>query len=153
MIEILEQTSLFKDLSYEILEGIASFCEQQVLNDGDILIQEDDAASSDIFVLSEGSVEIVSNNTGMTSGEVVLSSEDKEVFGEISWLTSTRRTASVRCHGGAEVIRIDGIKLMKFLEVKPEVGFVITRRIAILLSQRMEESNRLLKQILWNKNI
>ena len=153
MIEILEQTSLFKGLSYEYLEGIASFCVHESLSDGDMLIQEDDTENSDIFILSEGSVEIVSNNTGVTSGEVVLSSEDKEVFGEISWLTNAKRTASVRCHGGAEVIRIDGKKLMQYLEANPGVGFVITRRIATVLSQRMEESNRLLKQILWNKQI
>jgi len=153
MIEILTQTSLFEGLSTEQLSDIANFSEHLVLNDGDMLIQEDDAQNADIFILIEGNVEIVSNNTGLTSSEVVLSSEDTEVFGEISWLTNAKRTASVRCHGGAEVIRINGKKLMQYLESKPEVGFVITRRIATLLSQRMEESNRLLKQILWNKHI
>jgi len=153
MIEILDQTRLFKGLSYDQLNDITHFSECLLLNDGDILIHEGDETNADIFVLSEGNVEIVSNTTGLTSGEVVLSSENKEVFGEISWLTNARRTASVRCHGNAEVIRVDGKKLMSYLEANPEAGFIITRRIAELLSKRMEESNRLLKQILWNEQV
>ncbi|NOY66379.1 MAG: cyclic nucleotide-binding domain-containing protein [Gammaproteobacteria bacterium] len=153
MIKMLSETSLFKGISLKQLSDIAEFCDRLVLNEGDMLIQEDEAGNSDIYVLIEGNVEVVSNNTNLTSGEVVLSHEDKELFGEIGWLTNAKRTASVRCYDGAEVIRIDGEKLMQYLEETPEVGFIITRRIAQTLSQRMEESDRLLKQILWNKNI
>ena len=153
MIEMLSQTSLFKDVSYEQLIDISKFCERMIMNAGDFLIREDDTGNSDIYVLIEGNVEIVSNNTDTTSGEIVLSHEDKEIFGEIGWLTNAKRTASVRCYDGVEVIRIDGDNLMQYLEVNPEVGFIITRRIAETLSQRMEESDRLLKQILWNKSI
>jgi len=153
MIEMLSKTSLFKDISYDQLSDITQFCERMFMNEGDMLIAEDDTGNSDIYILIEGNVEIVSNNTKLTSGEVVLSHEDKEIFGEISWLTNAKRTAGVRCYKGAEVIRIDGSKLMRYLEAKPDVGFIVTRRIAETLSQRMEESDRLLKQILWNKNI
>jgi len=153
MIEMLSKTSLFKDVSYDQLSDITQFCERLFMNEGDMLITEDDTGSSDIYILIDGNVEIVSNNTNLTSGEVVLSHEDKEIFGEIAWLTNAKRTAGVRCYKGAEVIRIDGDKLMRYLEAKPEVGFIVTRRIAETLSQRMEESDRLLKQILWNKNI
>jgi len=152
MIEVLERNSLFRGLSDLQLESIADLASRNEYDDGDFLIKEDDK-NTDLYILCNGSVEIVSNNSTKTSGEVVLSSEDKDVFGEINWLTNSKRTAGVRCHGPVEAISIDGAKLMAYLEKTPEVGFIVTRRIARLLSERMEESNRLLKQILWNEHI
>jgi len=152
MIEILGQNSLFKGLEGQQLEDIADLSSRTEYDDGDFLIREDDK-NTDLYILCEGSVEIVSNNTAKTSSEVVLSSEDKDVFGEINWLTNSKRTAGVRCHGPVDAIRINGEALMNYLENNPEVGFKVTRRIARLLSARMEESNRLLKQILWNEHI
>jgi len=152
MIEILGQNSLFKGLADQQLEDIADLSSRTEYDDGDFLIREDDK-NTDLYILCEGLVEIVSNNTAKTSGEVVLSSEDKDVFGEINWLTNSKRTAGVRCHGPVDAIRINGEALMSYLENNTEVGFKVTRRIARLLSARMEESNRLLKQILWNEHI
>jgi len=153
MIEELEQVTIFKGLSSAQMDDIARLCSREQCSDGDFLIQEGDDQSDDLYILLSGTVEIVSSNSKTTSSEVVLSREDKEIFGEISWLTNTRRTAGVRCHGNVEAIRIDGDALMSYLESEPEVGFYVTRQIAILLSRRMEESNRLLKQLLWNRDI
>jgi CRP-like cAMP-binding protein len=149
----LDQISIFNGLTYAQLENISSFCTREMHDDGDILIKEGDQGSTDLFILLDGTVEIISSNASTTSNEVVLSREDKEIFGEISWLTNTRRTAGVRCHGNVEAIRIDGHALMNYLEQDAEAGFHVTRQIAVLLARRMEESNRLLKQLLWNRDI
>ena len=122
MISDLEQAKFFYDLSPKQLEEIAPFCKLLQLSDGEIMIQEGGTGGNDLFYLLSGSVEIVSNNTSILSNEVVLSKEDKELFGEISWLTNCKRTASVRCRGPVEVIRI-------------------------------EETDDLMKQILWNTGL
>lgn len=153
MLEELDQITLFNGLSCAQMEDIAKFCTRCNYTDGDFLIKEGENGNADLFVLSDGNVEIVSSHTSTTSNEVVLSREDKQIFGEISWLTNSRRTAGVRCHGNVEAIRIDGQALMQYLEEHPAVGFHITRQIATLLSRRMEDSNRLLKQLLWNRGI
>lgn len=153
MISELEQINMFKVLSFDQLEKISAFCKIQQYYEGDILIEEGDEASANMFILLSGSVEIVSSTSMTTSNEVVLSREDKEIFGEIGWLCNTRRTAGVRCNTEVEAIYIDGIKLMAYLEGEPTVGFQVMRQIATLLAKRMEESNRLLKQLLWNRNI
>ncbi len=153
MIEELEQVGIFKGLSSTQLDDISRLCSREQYSDGDFLIQEGDDQSDDLYILLSGTVEIVSSNSKTTSSEVVLSKEDKEIFGEISWLTNTRRTAGVRCHGNVEAIRINGDALMSYLESEPEAGFYVTRQIANLLAGRMEESNRLLKQLLWNRDI
>lgn len=153
MISELEQISMFKGLSYDQLEKISDFCDIQQFYEGDILIKEGAERSADMFILLSGTVEIVSSNAVATSSEVVLSREDKEIFGEIGWLCNTRRTAGVRCNVDVEAIRIDGVKLMAYLEEEPTAGFQVMRQIATLLAKRMEESNSLLKQLLWNRDI
>ena len=153
MITDLEQTNFFRDVSLEQLEEIAPFCKLLQLSDGEIMIQEGEKGGNDLFHLLSGSVEIVSNNTSILSNEVVLSREDKELFGEISWLTNCKRTASVRCRGPVEAIRIDGRALMEFLEKNPEIGFLAMRRVALIMSERIEETDDLMKQILWNTGL
>ena len=153
MISDLEQTNFFRDLSLEQIEEIAPFCELLQLSDGEIMIQEGDKGGNDLFHLLSGSVEIVSNDTSILSNEVVLSKEEKELFGEISWLTNCKRTASVRCRGPVEAIRIEGKALMEFLEKNPDIGFLIMRRVALIMSERIEETDDLMKQILWNTGL
>ncbi len=149
----LDQVSIFTGLTYEQLENISSFCTRQMHDDGDMLIEEGDHGDADLFVLLGGTVEIVSSNAATTSNEVVLSREDKDIFGEISWLTNAKRTAGVRCNNNVESIRINGHGLMAYLQQDTEAGFQVTLQIAKLLAHRMEESNLLLKQLLWNRGI
>lgn len=153
MLYDLENIGLFQDLSHEDLNAIAKFCRREILADGDVIIHENERTGHDLFILCKGTVEVVSNETNTVSNEAVLSPESKELFGEISWVTKSRRTASVRCKGPAEVIRIDGARLDAYMAQHPSVGFAIMRRIAILLSQRLSETDTLLKQILWNTGI
>jgi CRP-like cAMP-binding protein len=153
MIDNLVDVPLFRDLDMSSLEDITGFCSKQHYDDGDILISENDHDNFDIFILSKGNVEIISNCSPTTSGEVVLSNKDCEVFGEISWLTKENRTATVRCIGEVEAIRIDGDAFMRYLESHPQVGFSVLRNLAITLSKRLGTTDALLKQILWNSSV
>lgn len=150
MINQLLTTYLFKDMDYAALEEMARFSSHVHLNDGDVLIHENETENFDVFVLCAGSVEIISSSSSSVSGDVAISKQDVEVFGEISWLTRRKRTATVRCRGEVEAIRIDGNAFMHYLEQHPKAGFEIMRKISLLLAQRLESTNMLLKQILWN---
>lgn len=153
MISGFEAVSIFTDLEFKTLEDISDFSELLVLSDGEELIAENDTSGTDMYVLREGNVEILSNGSGITSGDISISKQDKEIFGEISWLSGHKRSATIRCVGDVEVIRIDGDSLSTYMLQHPEAGFVIMRRIAILLALRLDQTNNLLKQVLWNSNI
>jgi CRP-like cAMP-binding protein len=153
MYDELKESSCFQDLNADQIASILPYCSQVILNDGDIMIHEGEQDSQDLFLLISGAVEIVSSDSNITSSEVVLSSEDKDLFGEISWLTGGKRTASARCRGDVEAIKIDGNALMQHLEKNSGTGFKVLRRIALILSRRLEESDSLMKQLLWNANI
>jgi len=150
MIPELLESSLFSDTDVDILEDIADFCQRRECDDGDVLIEENSSDSYDIFILCEGNVEIISNFTDKTSSEVVISSQENDLFGEISWLLQNRRTASVRCVGEVTAIQIDGDQLMAYFEANEESGFHFMKRIAKLLAERMSKTDGLLKQLLWN---
>jgi len=150
MISGLDNVSLFMDLDAESMEDISKFCTKFTLMDGEDLISENENASYDIYVLCDGNVEIITSGSGVTSQEISLSEQDKEIFGEISWLLNGKRTATIRCQGEVEAIHIDGAQFMRYLETHPQAGFLIMRRVSIILAQRLNKTNGLLKQILWN---
>ena len=144
---------VFQDLEYSVLEDIAGFSTKLQLVEGDDLISEHRGSLSDIYVLCSGSVEIISSSSGITSEEVSLSRQDKEIFGEISWLTQRKRTATIRCLGDVDAVCIDGRQFMRYLDTHPDVGFSVMKNIALLLADRLNHTDGLLKQILWNSNI
>lgn len=150
MINQLLNTYLFKDMEYEALQEIAKFSTRLQLNEGDVLIHENETENFDVFVLCSGSVEVISSSSASVSSDVVISKQDLEIFGEISWITRHKRTATVRCRGEVDAIRIDGKVFMRYLEQHPKAGFDVMHKIALLLAQRLVSTDILLKQILWN---
>lgn len=153
MIDKLEKLSIFKGLNHDTLVDISLLCQAIIYEDGETIIAEKMNESFDLFFLIRGNVEVTSNTSRIASEEAVLSREDKELLGEISWLLNVRRTATVKAVDEVEVIRINGPRFMSFLERKPEIGFRVMRRITRQIAGRLNESDNLLKQILWNSNI
>jgi CRP-like cAMP-binding protein len=153
MVGELVHTYLFRELDVRSLEEISTFSERRQLLDGDVLIHENESENFDLYVLCSGAVEIISSSSRAVSGDVVISKQDMEVFGEISWITGRRRTATVRCRGEVDAIRIDGARFMDYIEKHPRIGFLVMRRIAGLLSERLISTDTLLKQILWNSTL
>ena len=153
VIDELADSSICENLDHFTIDEIAKFCIKLELVAGDSLISEYDGACFDLYILCAGNVEIVSNHSTASSGEVVLSKRDTDLFGEIGWLHRKNRTATVRCIGDVEAIRINGDKFMRYLEQRPEVGFQVMRNIAHLITERLSQTDSLLKQILWNINI
>jgi len=146
----LGNASVFRDLDEPSLIAITHFSKFINLMDGEILISEKEPKSDDIFVLCSGQVEIVSNGSNMTSGEVSLSKNDKDIFGEVGWLCNGRRTATVRAIGDVEAICIDGQHLKTFLFDHPHTGVKFLFNISKTLAERLDTTNGLLKQLLWN---
>ncbi len=150
MIEILEGISLFEDLDHAMLADISLMCGRHGFYDGEILISESDKENRDLYILISGNVEVLSINKTSVCGEVVLSKKDKDIFGEVGWITDQPRTATIRAIGDVEAIKIDGNQLMEYMEKNSDAGFIIARRIAALLAQRLIFTDDLLKQILWS---
>lgn len=153
ILEQLTSTPLFKGINIRAMTDITCFCDVRELDDGDILISEDDKESRDIYILCNGSVEIVSNKSQDISSEIVLSSGEVDILGELSWLLNTKRTATVRCKGEVTIIHIDGQQLKDYFDINSEIGYPFMKNLSELLAKRLMQTDDLLKQILWNTNI
>ncbi len=150
MVDDLVNTYLLMEADVKTLEDISAFSKRLQLLDGEVLIHENETENFDLYVICSGAVEILSSSSTAVSSDVAISKQNRDIFGEISWITRKRRTATVRCRGEVEAIRIDGEKFMSYLSAHPQTGFLVMRRIAGLLCERMASTDQLLKQILWN---
>jgi len=52
-----------------------------------------------------------------------------------------------------ETIKIGGNALMEELKKPPELAFKGLHRISLTLVERLDDSDRLMKQLLWDSNI
>ncbi len=153
MITTLEKISVFQGLDSAALTQISSHCQPIELGDGEILVSEHDTTNYDLFALISGKVEILSRGLSHTSSEIALSNQEKDLIGEIAWLTRGQRTATVRCLGDVEAIRINGDALTQYLETNARAAFIIMRNLAKLLATRLSNTDNLLKQLLWNMHL
>lgn len=153
IIDQLKLTSLFTDLPLLQLEEVTRLCSYRHLDDGEIVITEKDWDNFDIFIICKGYLEIVSSASKQISDEVVISTKDRGILGEMAWLTKSPRTATIRCHGPVELIQIDGKALEIYLENNTDAGYLVMKRLAIHISNNTRETSDVLKQLLWRENL
>lgn len=101
---------------------------------GEILFLEGDD-SQDLYVLLSGQLDILKGNN--TIAEIT---EPGELFGEMSFLMGTRRTATVKAKSEGQFIRIPREEISEFLVKFPDMSKKITR----LLARRLDETSQIL---------
>lgn len=94
---------LFSLLTLEAFFPILDISETRSFQEGEIIIQEDEPASS-FFLIAYGTVEIFKGEADQSKTLAHL--EPGSVFGEMSLITSDPRTAGARAHTECEVFEI-----------------------------------------------
>jgi len=150
MLEQLLNSYLFKDIDINHLQDIEQFTAKCEFEDGDIIINENDTRDCDIYFLLSGQVEILSTSGHLANNEVVISSHEKDILGEITWILRNKRTATVRSVGDSFLLKIDGLKLEAYFENNHHAGYQFMKQISKLLARRLVSTDDLLKQVLWN---
>lgn len=151
MLDHLERLSIFSDLEGDDLDAISLFSEELDLDDGEVILSEHTKDDFDLYLLVQGSVEVVAHGADKTkvSEEVVISKQDKNIFGEIGWLFQEERTATVRSYGASKIIQVNGILLRRYLATHPHAGYVMMTHMAKHLARNVTQTSNLLKQVLW----
>ncbi len=136
--ETLKKFSFFSGLSDSELIKIKELCKEQSYIEDSVIFTLGGFAT-DIYLLKQGKVDIQIEfkiydyeilSTVYTVGE-------GEVFGWSALVPPHRLTASARCHGRAEVIRINGKELMDLLEKEKGMGYVIMKNLSAVISSRL----------------
>jgi CRP-like cAMP-binding protein len=139
-IKDIRTSDLFAGLDDTSLERVAQFCQVEAYKAGTVIFSEGDHAYK-IYLLQEGVVTVRIQAT--TSGKSIVVEPVEKTNGVFGWSALTEPyvyTASAVCATDARVIGIEGEGLMAFLEENPSTGFVVMKRLAVIISSRLRRT-------------
>ncbi len=147
LIDVLKSTYLFEDIDQKYLEEIAKISTVKNYLAEEIIIKEDAVDSYNLYVLLQGKIEVYANTIGRKDQSfseedvITYSIQNKSIFGEMACIVKKRRSASVKATRDTEVIEIDGVKFMEYLENNKEFGFKILTRFVTILVDKLNDTN------------
>ncbi len=135
--QVLAQSDLFADLAAEQLAKVASLAEEVTCAQGETLFQEGGPASH-LFILLEGRVAVQVQLTTRPGRIITTSlSQAGQMVGWSGFVPPRHYTASAVCEANCRLLAIPGDDLMQLLEQHPEMGFLVMRRAAEIISGRL----------------
>lgn len=90
--------------------------------------------SADLFVLISGELDVFKGKTAIN-----YIGQPGELFGEMSFLLGTRRTATVKARGEVEALRIPSEQVESLMSSFPELAQAVT----LVLARRLDEASHL----------
>jgi CRP/FNR family transcriptional regulator, cyclic AMP receptor protein len=114
-IERLRQLPLFGELDHHDLAQLMRWVREEEIADGDLLFEQG-SMPYDIYVLEEGSVEVIRD------GRPVATLGPGEIVGERALLKLERRWASVVAVGHVRVVALSADDLAEMSEQMPELA-------------------------------
>lgn len=142
--DVLAKLSLFEGLPDEALEALAGMSKELSFAP-DMIIFSPEQPSEHLYVLAGGSVRLTIFVSTL-SGPVTVTSlkTPGQAFGFSAVVGGGHHHSSAEASTEVQVIAVDGRALMAYLEKEPSVGFVVMKRIAAVISQRLAALRRLL---------
>jgi len=146
--DTLSQFSLFNGLPESLLKEIAVISSELSANKGEFVFHEGDTADKLHFLLN-GSVALrVKLTSRPESVTVSFVSTPYQSFGWSGVVAPFHYTSSAECDEDSSLLIIPADPFMKLLEKNPEQGFMVMKRIAELIADRLRNSRQaLLKTI------
>ncbi len=133
IVKELRSVELFRPLSYDQLNELASSSSKLLFSKGEILVQQGDSGDS-LFIISDGKVDVfVSDAAGRKTHLAELLSGD--YFGEMSLLTGEPRSASIIALQETQVIVVEKSGMAELLETETS----IIEPLSAMLEKRVED--------------
>lgn len=118
------QYSLFQDLSPEELKNIEDFCQEKILETGEILFHEGDEPQA-LYIIASGSLSVLKNN----SKEVVVL-ESGSLLGEMAFFgNETKRNATLKAREETHLIVLLAFSLVQLFWKYPQLQEKLTQLI------------------------
>ena len=147
-IDSLRRVEILSGLTDEQLARVASICRVVTYRDQDHIVHEGDP-SDDMYVIHQGSVEIVLSKTRDTAEalsaagpQAIVALGQGQVFGEMALIDRGPRSATVRCTtDDAQLYQIRRDDFERLCEQDTGIGYKVMRNIAADLSFKLRHSN------------
>ncbi len=147
-VEVLQETALFNNLDRDAIKKILDICRKVRFGKNDIIMKEGEGGET-IYLILDGTVEVAKNLVLQDSDDenvgnkvfTRLRAEDHPVFGEISLLEDTGRTATVRALSECTLYEVQNSDLLKLTEKDHELGYRIMLNLAKIVSSRLRKAD------------
>ena len=135
--DVLSTIGLFAGLRADQLAAIAETCEEKACLQAGTLFREGDHAEQ-FYVLLEGKVSLqVQLSSRPEAITIAIAELPGLIFGWSGMVAPYAYTASAICQKDSRFLAINGQALLSALEQDPAMGFLVMRRIAELVSNRL----------------
>lgn len=150
-ISLLKETSLFQNLNNDKIAKILNICREVRFPKDTTIMKEGDVGET-MYIILEGTVEVVKTLVleGIDTEEdakignkvfTKLSSKDNAVFGEISLLEESKRTASIKALSDCIFFEIERSDFLKLAKEDAELGFRVLFNIAKIICSRLRKAD------------
>ena len=141
----LTEFSLLEGLEGEDLQRVADLLERRTFASGDVLFKENDPGDR-LCLLAHGAVEI-SILTGGSHRVRLVTMAEGSLFGEAALLDGRPRSATAQAVEHTAVYELTRAALDELAEHHPRIAIRIMGNLARIMSQRMRETNEILRQL------
>ena len=142
-VEQVVEIPFFQSLPAEALREVAAKSSVLALERGATLISQN-AAAEYVFFLISGSVQIYIHFHGVDDLLVGTMREAGALLGWSVVRKPHRYTATVRCEEECRVLRLPREVLTQLVETQPRLGYLLLKRIAATLANRLEQTRDIL---------
>jgi CRP/FNR family cyclic AMP-dependent transcriptional regulator len=137
----LKQVEMFIGLSEPMLDEVVKLC-QPAIYKADRTIVERNSAPTHLYLIQEGTVEIVTASPDSPGAEAVVVTLGKgQSFGEMGLVDNGMRSATVRAITPTQLLAIDCAHLRNLCETNTDLGYQVMRNIATDLSFKLRNRN------------
>lgn len=130
---ILKSLSMFADTPDEALAELADLLHEMVVQPGEAIVREGETGDS-LYIIVDGKVEVVVNDN-----RVLNQLGARAVFGELSMLDSSPRTATIRAVEETSLLRLDQTSFYDIMSDYVEVAMGTIQLLTRNLRARTEE--------------
>jgi len=146
--EYLAGFPLFRDVSPAVLEKVAAISQEMTFSAGQTVFREGEKAEK-VHFLIKGSIALKVNiMTRPDNVTVSFVAKSFECFGWSGIVPPSYYTASAYCDEESRILAVSGKELMLILSNNPDAGFIVMRRIAEMISDRLRNSRHALLKTL-----
>ena len=143
IMSILQKTPIFSTLNKKELKKVSLIVYERNYSAEEFLFKEGNPGSG-MFIIQEGKICV--EKTSETGGTICLANLDAGDFvGELSLLDDSARSASARCLVITRVLAFFRQDLFDLIEREPLVGTKILKELALMIGDRLKETNKLLQ--------
>jgi len=132
---------LFEGLDDSELAKVAQICTEKRFSKGQIITQEG-AAGDELYIITEGFVEIVLGGRPTSAARVVVNLGEGQIIGEMSLLDQGPRSATVRAASDPTIVQaIPRREFDHLCQEDTRLGYIVMRNLAADLSFKLRHRN------------